>query len=77
MGLKKDKFDAIVETVPLLDVGETTKVVIKLEDKDEDDLFFEDQFKEVTFVLYQSVICNQLYFQFLNLCSNSLLMQCH
>ncbi|XP_063686817.1 uncharacterized protein LOC134820379 [Bolinopsis microptera] len=47
MGFKKDKFDDIVETVPLLDVGDTAKVVIELEEKDEDDLFFEDTFNEV------------------------------
>ena len=47
MVFKKDKFDDIVETVPLLDVGDTAKVVIELEEKDEDDLFFEDTFNEV------------------------------
>ncbi|KAL5250534.1 hypothetical protein ACHWQZ_G016316 [Mnemiopsis leidyi] len=47
MVFKKDKFDDIVETVPLLEVGDTAKVAIELEDKDEDDLFFEDKFNEV------------------------------
>ena len=49
MVFKKDKFDDIVETVPLLDVGDTAKVVIELEEKDEDDLFFEDTLNEVWF----------------------------
>ena len=47
MVFKKDKFDDIVETVPLLEVGDTAKVAVQLEDKDEDDLFFEDKFNEV------------------------------
>ena len=47
MVFKKDKFDDIVETVPLLEVGDTPKVAIELEDKDEDDLFFEDKFNDV------------------------------
>lgn len=48
MGFKdRNKFDEI-ETIPLLEVGDTAKVPIELEDKSEDDLFFEDEFKEVS-----------------------------
>ena len=36
-----------IESLPLLEVGDSTKIVVQLEDKSEDDIFFEDEFKEV------------------------------
>ena len=44
-----------IESLPLLEIGDSAKITVDLEDKSEDDLFFEDEFKEVNNLLLRII----------------------